>query len=318
MYDFDQRMQGVLNQLSPAQIQQLVNSLSTQPIPDPSLPTTNPPVPSSSSLSNTNTLTHYSPPPFDFSTLTNPSNNGAFASSLQLPPPSEGLIAFNPYDHLSSERMERSWQATEDIDKDVNALNSSIHQLIQTFGLDPTLVGTGDHTAEPPIVPTSVNEHGIEYPPPSTATGLAGNASDPSNTTDFDFDSFFFNNDAGGDGNMMDYTADAASTAFLDEVPSPAHSASAVSPMMGLRGLSPEVSTSGAGAAATGGNSRKRKSDVSELDFGGGGGLGLGLGGVRPSTLLQPDVGAAVSGILQEGGELSAGVGSKAKRRKEK
>ncbi|RXW24193.1 hypothetical protein EST38_g1636 [Candolleomyces aberdarensis] len=342
MYDFDQRMQGVLNQLSPAQIQQLVNSLSSQPIPDPSLPT-NPPVPSSSSMSNTNTLTHYSPPPFDFSSLTNPSNNGALAPSLQLPPPSEGLIAFNPYDHLSQERLDRSWHATEDIDKDVNALNSSIHQLIQTFGLDPTLVGTNDPTAEPPIVPTSINEHGIEYPirvPNSTATDLAGNAtgaSNPSHSTgtvgsdptlpldlnggpsaDFDFDSFFFNNDAGGDGNMMDYTADAASTAFLDEVPSPAHSARAVSPMMGLRGLSPEVSTAGAGTGAAGGNSRKRKSDVSELDFGAGGALGLGLGGVRPSALLQPDVGAAVSSILQEGRESSAGVGSKAKRRKEK
>jgi hypothetical protein len=144
-------------------------------------------------------------------------------------------------------------------------------------------------------------------------------------STDFDFDSFFFNNDAGGDdGNVMDYTADSASTAFLDEVPSPAHSAKAVSPMVGLRGLSPEVSTTGAAAAGAGG-SRKRKSDVSELDHhhlhpgNGGGALGLGgMSGVRPSVLLQPDVGAAVSSILHEDVESSGVGGSKAKRRKEK
>ncbi|KAF4614530.1 hypothetical protein D9613_002455 [Agrocybe pediades] len=41
------------------------------------------------------------------------------------------------------ERMQHQWRAAEDIDKDVNALNSSINSLIETFGLDPGLLGDG-------------------------------------------------------------------------------------------------------------------------------------------------------------------------------
>ncbi|KAF8701067.1 hypothetical protein AX14_000572 [Amanita brunnescens Koide BX004] len=44
--------------------------------------------------------------------------------------------------------LSSSWQAAEDIDRDVNAMNISIHSLIQMLGLDPSLVDTVEHAGE--------------------------------------------------------------------------------------------------------------------------------------------------------------------------
>ncbi|KAF8637736.1 hypothetical protein AX17_002611 [Amanita inopinata Kibby_2008] len=48
-----------------------------------------------------------------------------------------GQLSVTPPNFLTQQ-----WRATEDIDRDVNALNTSIHSLIQTFGLDPSLIET--------------------------------------------------------------------------------------------------------------------------------------------------------------------------------
>ncbi len=53
---------------------------------------------------------------------------------------SHDLDIIDPEHQQQQARMERQWQAAEDIDKDVNDLNTSINSLIQTFGLDPSLL----------------------------------------------------------------------------------------------------------------------------------------------------------------------------------
>ncbi|KAF6763713.1 transcription factor Hsf1 [Ephemerocybe angulata] len=316
-YELDNRLQGYLSTLSPMQIQQLVNSLASNPIPDfnssnpmPTDPTpSSAPEPSSSSNTNANShLTHYAPPAFDFSSITNSTPNSVFTSSLSLPTPSESLISFNPYDTLSPPELDRQWKAAEDIDKDVNALNSSIHQLIQTFGLDPNLVDVGgngttdtDHFAGSDAVDSAVSELGRAAAASAAAGTMPMDLNMPM-SADFDFDSFLNALPSSTDGNGMDFT-DAASTAFLDEAPSP--TGSAASPIANLRHLSPDVSTNGSGKAGQlgagfGFNAKKRKSDVSELDP------------ASLPSLLVPQV----NGIGGDG-TLSPTTG-KAKRRKEK
>ena len=44
--------------------------------------------------------------------------------------------------------LSSSWHAAEDIDRDVNAMNISIHSLIQMLGLDPSLADTSEHAGE--------------------------------------------------------------------------------------------------------------------------------------------------------------------------
>lgn len=327
-FEFDPRLQGVLNQLTPSQLQHLLSSLASQSLNDPT-----PPGPSISSgtinPSATNTtnglLTAYQQPTsFDFSINPSAQTNTYNSAGIHAISP-DGLIPFDTYNpgspnddrhdessnlglvnNLNPEqqqreaRMERSWQATEDIDKDVNALNTSINSLIQTYGLDPSLLddnlnsglGSGDNT-----VPLTHEDN------------LQGHAAPESNVnaSDFDFFNSFFNNmsaaaggaaglhgvDNVGGGNTtgdMDY-GDLASTAFLDEAPTPMSDLT-TSPAQSLRQVSPglldlgtandndvtspssglNLASSGGGtkAAAAGsdvaGGRLKRKSDVI-MDF---------------------------------------------------
>lgn len=190
------------------------------------------------------------------------------------------MVAFDPYDpSFQQQNMERQWQQADDIDKDVNTLNSSINSLIQVLGLDPALLNHEGEEAKSNIDnvgATHDGQHdmeGIHINPTSEAPGTA--------PTDFDFDTFFNNLSSSADvrtDDSVDY-GDVASTAFLDEVPSPADSHP--SPMEGLRHISPEVGVAAAALnAANDANNvatsapittttRKRKSDA---------GLGLQFG----------------------------------------
>ncbi len=239
MIDFDPRMNGMLQQLAPFQLQQLLASLASQTITDSS---------SSSSVptdTTTNTLTQYQPPVFDFS------QSSPILSS-------DGLISFNQYDpqppgdanhsivapgQQHEPTIQRQWQETEDIDKDVNAINTTINSFIQTFGLDPTLLEGVDHNETPPTL--------------SSSTGGNNSTMAPSNS-DFDFD-MFLNNLSGsgqsGSNTGVDYGSIAASsgvgdltnTSFLDEVHTPAaSSAMTASPLQPLRQVSPEITVNGA------------------------------------------------------------------------
>ncbi|KAF8147566.1 hypothetical protein B0H34DRAFT_739175 [Crassisporium funariophilum] len=323
MFEFDPRIQGVLNQLTPLQFQHLIASLASQTLTDPN--TLDPSHSSSTNTINPNAtvtgshLTPYQPSSFDYSlpplqhlrtpttTATTINNNTHPSSSYGPPVPlitPDGLISFDHYDPSSpvatgdvnlnmindpqsqrehDERMERQWNAAEDIDKDVNALNSSINSLIQTFGLDPSLLdeanmggGAGGHSSGN----NDDEMDGLHLPPPGS--GQPGSAS--SVPADFDFDSFFNNlssssSSSGPAGGMnqdgVDY-GDLQSTAFLDEVPTPAstsgESTFTASPVQPLRQVSPELVMSGPGGASAGRTAvgRKRKSDV-VMEFDGAG-----------------------------------------------
>ncbi|TFK22970.1 hypothetical protein FA15DRAFT_621656 [Coprinopsis marcescibilis] len=260
--DFDPRSTNFLNQLTPAQLQLLLNSLAANPLPDPnSIPASGPselPNPTSApspSTPSTSHLTPYQPPMeynfFPFPTTNTLDHNIPLYPGSPSPVPAEGLISFGLGDGFPQERAELQWQQTKDIDRDVNALNTSIQNLIQTFGLDPNLLAEAASHAPP--APSTSN-----HPSSSTLPSLAPTSSDIPNlddhstssllhdlgplssTADFDFDSFFQALPAAPEGADMDY-GDLASSAFLDEVPSPANS---VSPIQNLRHLSPEVTSS--------------------------------------------------------------------------
>lgn len=294
-FEFDPRIHGVLNQLSPSQIQQLLASLASQTIQDPiqqgssSIPTTT--INPSATVNTGGLLTPYHQP-YDFSN--NPASQNPFNVATPIPLVStEGLIPFDnsgpdsptttlshqkPEQQKHEERMEGQWQAAEDIDKDVNALNSSISSLIQTFGLDPALLeeSMSGHTHD-------------------SMQNVEGDSS-----ADFDFDSFFNNLSTASSSSVPDsinangmatepqvslhpnvggtgvnYSGPPSST-FFDEAPTPSTSDLTTSPAQSLRQVSPELNTSAADGlmtTSTGGGSppartsgRKRKSDV-VMDF---------------------------------------------------
>lgn len=192
--------------------------------------------------------------------------------------PTTSLSHQNPEQQKHEEKMEGQWQAAEDIDKDVNALNSSINSLIQTFGLDPALL------EESMIGQTHDSTQSVEG---------------DSSSADFDFDSFFNNlsttssSSAPGSVNANSMAVEPhvplhpsvggigenyggpPSATFFDEAPTPSTSDLTSSPAQSLRQVSPELNTSAADGfmASTGGGSapartsgRKRKSDV-VMDF---------------------------------------------------
>ncbi|PPQ91364.1 hypothetical protein CVT25_004131 [Psilocybe cyanescens] len=265
-FEFDPRIHGVLNQLTPVQIQQLLASLAAQPpLSDPNLSTSSNPSstinPSATNMSGLLTSYHQ-PSSFDFTI--NPSshiNNQPTFPNLSHPMGStDGLIPFDQYvpesatpdqnsnisvsnpQQAHEDRMDRQWQAAEDIDKDVNALNSSINSLIQTFGLDPSILG---------------ENAGMGNTGQDMDDDMQGTNGDGSNSAaDFDFDSFFNHLSSGSGVNGMEMATDNPvtngvdyndmSTAFLDEVQTPSSDMTA-SPIQPLRQVSPGLSL---GAAA--------------------------------------------------------------------
>ncbi|KAH6903085.1 transcription factor Hsf1 [Coprinopsis sp. MPI-PUGE-AT-0042] len=239
-FDFDPRL---FEQLTQPQIQQLLNQFSSQPVPE-----INPP-PSSNRSTSPSHLTPYQPPPFDFSML---------GDSGLLPPSSssaDGLISFNP--------LEAQWQHVDDVQRDVNAVDSSIQNIIQSLGLDPSLLDN-----------SSTNMPSMDFNLPSTSgstSNLNLDLSNPNSSSlapiapsDFDFDSLFNSLPQPSAGNEMDMN-DVHS--FLADVPSPAGTDS---PAHSLQQVSPEMSTtrlpdsSGVALSSTAG--KKRKSDVTDLD----------------------------------------------------
>ncbi|CAA7271117.1 unnamed protein product [Cyclocybe aegerita] len=303
-FEFDPRMHGVLNSLSPAQVQQLLASLASQTLSDPTpTATINPAVTTTGPLTQ-----YYQPPSFDFSM--NPSSQtnqtSSYTSSAPAPiVPPEGLISFDHYDPGSpnlanlgmtstaldeqahEEEMETQWQAAEDIEHDVNALNTSIQSLIQTFGLDPALLeDTSIQSGLRGVTDGDQEMHGPTSDIPGTGTTATG--TNPA--ADFDFESFFNNipspsavdgssgmpiDSVGGTG--MDYgDLSTAQTAFLDEVPMTPSSDLTASPVQPLRHVSPELNLGTAGVNASGSSGaggknatggKKRKSDVIQVEF---------------------------------------------------
>ena len=155
----------MLSQLSPAQFQQLLASLASQSLSDPTKTGTASPAvstvnPIATDLKNTESnLTPYHQQPFDFSQAT-PNFGYPFIDPEALIPfgpyePSpltttspnktgpNDLTLFNsasPQDREREERMAKEWDNAEIMEDNVNGLHSRIHSLAQALGLDPVLL----------------------------------------------------------------------------------------------------------------------------------------------------------------------------------
>jgi hypothetical protein len=192
--------------------------------------------------------------------------------------------------------MAKQWESADVMEDNVNGLHSRIHSLAQALGLDPVLLDgdLGDRTIgiendcenDEDMDELQMGLHGQQQqqhqqptttsaapgttealPPPSATTTLG-----PAPSVDFDFDSFF--NNIASSTTDLDSDLDFSSTAFLDEVPTPASSSDqTASPVLSMRqNVAPEVSgvggSSNAFTAAAGGvggpakGTRKRKSEV--------------------------------------------------------
>ncbi|KAJ7684944.1 hypothetical protein DFH06DRAFT_1028126 [Mycena polygramma] len=173
--DFDTLIQGALSSLTPAQIQQLMNSISLPSMPE---------FPGGGTEQHDDqdsSLMSYQP--LDFGQL----------SSFPLipsPPQSAGLL----------EKTEKSWRDTDGIEQDVEAVDSKINNLFQQFQIP--------------------NDGAPELLDPSNSNSAS--VSDSSSTGNIENDLFhsFLNGLGDGDEDMLDEQTN-ASTAFLDDVPTP-------------------------------------------------------------------------------------------------
>jgi len=175
------------------------------------------------------------------------------------------------YDHLAEDnnRLQKTYRDAAEIEQDVNALHSSINSLIESLGLDPTVMDPSQSQDAHPLEQSAVNPHDTIMP----SSGGLGDEGDTSGQ-DFDFDQFLTDLTRHGDENA-DYTQFADKldqstrndgsapinepspeqlTAFLDEVQSP--SDGTVSPVTSFRHDSPEIQPK---------RGNKRKSDVAGI-----------------------------------------------------
>jgi hypothetical protein len=201
---------------------------------------------------------------------------------------SKSLDAITPHDPLvqGTVRLHKSSKDAQDIDNHVNALNTSINSLIESLGLEPTLLNSGSNTVLPTsssssssassslaLDPTTTTAVGGGVDPvvesssvvnPIIGSALAAGANDDIGITpELDYNAFL--NEFSG---ATDYGDQLDSTAFLDEVNSVDDGAT---PAPSLRGESPSVPTTIAATTPVSrsptSTGRKRKSDVMELDL---------------------------------------------------
>ncbi|KAJ8700355.1 Heat shock transcription factor [Pleurotus ostreatus] len=81
-----------------------------------------------------------SPPPL-LSPLSHPLSSMNANINMGISPLDMQSRATREEEREQQQRLEKTWKVTQDIDKDVNALHSSIESLIGAFGLDPGLMG---------------------------------------------------------------------------------------------------------------------------------------------------------------------------------
>ena len=186
-------------------------------------------------------------------------------SATVLPAPQDTVASYDPLvDHVN--QFHKNYKDAQEIDKDVNVLHNSINSLIESFGLDPSLIAAPSTTATlNPQNPQADPSVDTSSPFPSALDPAidAGEAEDVS-PVDFDFDAFLneFSNTDGGD-----FTDHLESPAFQDEVPSPSSSSKSTyldSPTPVLADNSGVVKSNPPIPTST--NTRKRKSDVAQLD----------------------------------------------------
>ncbi|KAF8800521.1 hypothetical protein BYT27DRAFT_7227447 [Phlegmacium glaucopus] len=244
----------------------------------------------------------YDPSTSSSSTSTTTLGNGAGANGTAngaTNPGDMNLTLLNPASSQEQreheEKMAKQWETAEILEDNVNGLHSRIHSLAQALGLDPILLDNDLSGRAVGVENDDANDDdldglqmGLQGQRPTTATSAAAagttNGFEPlpsSSTTtipgaatpiDFDFDSFFNNitSSTTGIGTDLDSGMDYTSTAFLDEVPTPASSSDQTgSPVLSLgQEVIPDVS--GGGGGGGGGQAkgtRKRKSDAADSEI---------------------------------------------------
>ncbi|KAG6845170.1 hypothetical protein H0H87_012966 [Tephrocybe sp. NHM501043] len=261
------RFQMVLNQLTPAQIQQL---LSTIPNIDQMASNEHP------SHSTSSQITQYTPAS-DLFNFINPASAPQSISTGTAP--TDGLLSFDTHDlslpDNSLGNVTKHWNATEDIEHDVDAMNTDIETFIQSLGIDPENIDTGSAASspsasslhleadethpEPPAPPPPLNSSSAQAEPQLSAT--------PTSASDalFDFDSFM-----NSESFINAFSAHPGSTdgAFSDETFNNLDQAS-VSPETHVPPPPPQPFPHQQGAPIPGirapPSAGKRKSDASEL-----------------------------------------------------
>ncbi|TFK68270.1 hypothetical protein BDN72DRAFT_821344 [Pluteus cervinus] len=181
--NYSNSLQSLLSQMTPAQMQQLLSSLAI------GMP--------SDSLNPSTQIAPYQPP-FDYNQYASSPSSFSLLSPQQPQQPQQ-----------IQDPNERHWKGTEDIDRDVNALTTSIDHLMQTFGLDPQLMNdssnSGDGSGTSAISTSGITEDtnlvidpsalDLAYanPPPGRLANVLDSGKE------FDFDSLLhgFSSDAG-------------------------------------------------------------------------------------------------------------------------
>ncbi|KAG6840853.1 hypothetical protein C0991_003723 [Blastosporella zonata] len=186
-------MDRFLNQLTPSQIQQLLST-----IPNIDLMASN----DQSDHSTLSQITQYTPTSDLFHQFISPTSAPQSTSNgtAPAPAPADGLLSFDshelglPNDTLG--HVAKQWTATEDIEREVNSVDTDLETFIRGLGIDPDNIDTGsagsspstsslhleadDTHRDPHKHPPSMNSDDTQLPAP------------PTSGTDslFDFDSF--------------------------------------------------------------------------------------------------------------------------------
>ncbi|EEB92043.1 hypothetical protein MPER_09502 [Moniliophthora perniciosa FA553] len=150
--------------------------------------------------------------------------------------PPEGLIPFDP----SPYHLEQSWQAAEDIEKDVNSVNSNIDSLMVTLGLNPSLLTSNENSGN-----GTTGLDPMMLDPNVLSTG--GAPTQPAGPDDF-FNTYLYSMNDGPNDESLDF---GASSTMVP--PSPADSTSNTD--------SPDSTTANPAILATITKGRKRKSE---------------------------------------------------------
>jgi heat shock transcription factor len=242
-------LQTVFNQAlsNPAQLQRLLAALGSQPF-----PYSNYDAQSSSPATESQLAPfapHYDlarnfPPSSNFSPFPQPSALPTIFEDSHLEP----LVA-------SSNHLHQAYKDATDVNKDVDALHSSLNSLIESIGLDPAMLNAPNPANS---VPTTQDNVQVPHEPVSM-------------TPDYDFDSLWSQITTDGATDLPhDFTVgqgtaedllersltDAATEhfAFLDDA------VSSSGPIM------PQTTLPNENSPAQGGNRKKRKSDASETE----------------------------------------------------
>lgn len=233
---FDVKFQNALNQLSVSDLQQLFASLASQTSPPNDGTSHSTPQVQGQLQSLASQLTSYKSP-LDFGPFP-PTDSKTFA------PENDSLISNAPY------RIDQNWKVTEDIEKDVNSVNTGIDSLIETLGLDPALLGSvesGNSSMDPSSL---LNSSGL----PTDSSIDLNSAGQPPGSEDF-FNAYLHNLNDGDADPSLDFSVSGGTSASNIPTTSPID-------VSHFQPSSPEMSsTDSPVGAATSTKGRKRKPD---------------------------------------------------------